>query len=114
MGVKEVREETVPTLLNRLKDKNSEDKKLKKACSDFEAVFVGYMMKSMSKTIPQDTNGAMGNQRDIYQSMYEQELATQISKSRKSFGIGEAMYRELSKRRNAQETQAVPETSTKK
>lgn len=93
-----VKIDTAPMRLNRLKAENSEDAKLKKACQDFEAVFTTYMLKTMRSTVPQDNSGAFGNQREIYDSMFDQTLSTKISQSRKPLGIGDALYRELSKR----------------
>ena len=114
MDVKVVREETIPTLMKRLNAKDSEDKKLKKACTDFEAVFMGYMLKTMRKTVPHDDKGAMGNQKEIYDSMFDQQLTTQISQSKKSFGIGEAMYRQLSRKRHDEEANTPPVAPPKK
>lgn len=93
-----VKIDTAPMRLNRLKAENSEDAKLKKACQDFEAVFTSYMLKTMRSTVPQDNSGAFGNQRDIFNSMFDQTLSTEISRSRKPIGIGDALYRDLSKK----------------
>ena len=90
--------DTAPMRLNKLNSKNGDDAKLKKACQDFEAVFTSYMLKTMRSTVPQDTSGVFGNQREIYDSMFDQALSTEISQSRKPLGIGDALYRELAKR----------------
>jgi len=71
--------------------------KLKKACSDFEALFVARMLKLMRETIPQ--NGLLGNGpgKEIYQSLMDQELAKKISQ-RGGVGLGEKLYRQVLKR----------------
>lgn len=94
-----IRTETTPVLLNKLKSENSDDAKLKKACEDFEAIFTANMLKNMRNTIPKDKEGASGNQREIFESMFDQSLSTEISHSEKALGIGDALYKELSKRR---------------
>lgn len=87
--------ETMPVIRKRLQHEDTRDKKLREACSDFEAMFIESMLKSMRKTVPQDLSGASGNQKQIYQSMFDSELAKHISRSSKSMGIGEALYRDL-------------------
>ncbi len=93
-----IRTETTPILLNRLNAENGKDAKLKKACQDFEAIFTSFMLKTMRNTIPKDSEGASGNQREIFESMFDQALTTQISRSDKAMGIGEALYRDLTKK----------------
>lgn len=87
--------ETMPMIRNRLQADDARDKKLREACNDFEAMFIQTMLKSMRKTVPEDLSGASGNQKQIYESMFDSELAKQISRSSKSMGIGEALYRDL-------------------
>jgi flagellar protein FlgJ len=96
--INKVRTETTPMLLKKLNSENGRDEKLKKACQDFEAIFTTYMLKNMRNTLGEDYSGVDGNQKEIFQSMFEQSLSTQISRSDKAIGIGEALYRELSKR----------------
>ena len=87
--------ETMPVVRKRLQHEDARDKKLRQSCNDFEAMFIETMLKSMRKTVPQDLSGASGNQKQIYQSMFDSELAKEISRSNQSMGIGEALYREL-------------------
>jgi peptidoglycan hydrolase FlgJ len=74
-----------------------EDKKLRKACADFEAVLLNYMFQSMKKTVPGDTLFGGGLQKDIYDSMYLQEVSAKIAHDQ-SMGIGDALYRQLQNR----------------
>ena len=90
--------ETMPVIRERLQHDDARDKKLRDACSDFETIFIESMLKSMRKTIPQDYSGASGNQKQIYESMFDHELSNYISHSKKSMGIGEALYRVLSRK----------------
>jgi len=80
--------------LYKRKDTNFELNKLKKACSDFEAIFIYYMLQSMRKTIPQ---GGLFNKNfefKIYQSMLDQAISSEIAK-RGEFGIGKILYEKL-------------------
>lgn len=69
-------------------------RELKKATQEFEAVFIGYMLKVMRSTVEpaDDEGGALG--KDVYLSMFDQEIALQMARS-SSLGIGEMMYRQL-------------------
>lgn len=77
-------------------DTNSKELKLKEACKDFEAILLDYMFQSMRKALAGD--GILGNsdQRDLYESMYYQELSKNIAEG-KGLGIGDALYLQLKK-----------------
>jgi peptidoglycan hydrolase FlgJ len=78
-------------------EKKLDREKLKKACSDFEALFLARMLKQMRQSIPQ--NGLLGNGpgKEIYQSLMDQELAKKISQ-RGGVGLGENLYRQVLQR----------------
>ena len=80
-------------------------RELKKATQEFEAVFIGYMLKVMRSTVePADEEGgALG--KDIYLSMFDQEIALQMARN-SSLGIGEMMYRQLEQ--TVKDTKVVP------
>jgi len=73
-----------------------EDQKLRKACADFEAVLINYMLKSMRKTLPGDSMFGSSQQKEVYESMYDQEMAGKIAEGN-GLGIGQALYRQLQK-----------------
>ena len=77
---------------------NSEAKKaeLKKACEQFEAVFLKYLLKEMRKTVP--NGGLFGNSLsfNIFQSLYDDTLSEELSRN-KGIGIAEELYRQLSR-----------------
>ena len=77
---------------------------LKKATQEFEAVFIGYMLKVMRSTVePADDEEGNALGKDVYLSMFDQEIALQMARN-SSLGIGEMMYRQLE--------QTVKETKT--
>jgi len=71
-----------------------EDEKLKKACADFEAVLINFMFKSMKKSLPGNNLFGDGFQKDIYDSLFFQEIATKLARER-GLGMGESLYRQL-------------------
>ncbi|KXG77974.1 Peptidoglycan hydrolase FlgJ [Fervidicola ferrireducens] len=77
---------------------NSESQKaeLKKACQQFEAIFLRYLLKEMRKTVP--NGGLFGNSLsfNIFQSLYDDALSEELSRN-KGIGIAEELYRQLSK-----------------
>lgn len=84
---------------NHLKTADKEDKRLKDACKDFEAIFTGLMLKSMRSTVPEDSLYGTNNQKEIFQSMFDQEVANNIAHSDKSLGLGDALYQKMSRKK---------------
>jgi len=71
------------------------DKELKDACAGFEAIFMNEMIQSMRKTLPGDALFEDSNASNIYQSMQDQNLAENLSKSQKSLGLKDFLYQQL-------------------
>ncbi len=76
--------------------KKLEDKMLKESCTEFESIYIEMMLKSMRDTLDDDIIGG-GLSKDIYQSMYDQELSKEIAHGRNNFGLGDSLYRQLQK-----------------
>lgn len=70
------------------------EKKLRQACADFEAILVKQMLSIMRESIPKSELFDGGFQEEIYQSMYDQEIAKKIAYG-KGIGVGEALYRQI-------------------
>ena len=70
------------------------DARLKKACSDFEGVLLNFMFQSMKKTVPGKGIFSSSHQKDMYESMFYQEISTKFARD-KGIGIGDALYRQL-------------------
>jgi len=60
---------------------------VKKVSREFEAVFVGFMLKSMRATVGKDEITGGGRGEEIYRSLLDQEYATAIAQQG-SLGIG--------------------------
>lgn len=87
-------------------------RELKKAAQEFEAVFIGYMLKVMRSTVEPAEEDSQSLGKDVYVSMFDQEIALQIAR-RNSLGIGELMYRQLEHTvRDKQEPAELPPSKT--
>ncbi|RLF65185.1 MAG: hypothetical protein DRN30_04500 [Thermoplasmata archaeon] len=72
----------------------SSEEKLKKACADFEAIFINYMMKTMRNTIPKSgLNNFPG--KDIYATMVDQKVAQDLATKKGGIGLQEILLRRL-------------------
>lgn len=74
----------------------TKDAELKKACQDFEAVFINFMFKSMRKTVPDAGLIKKGRGEKIYRDMMDMEVSSQLSRGN-GFGLSESLYRQLKK-----------------
>ncbi|MEK6590719.1 MAG: rod-binding protein [Nitrospinota bacterium] len=74
--------------------KEGEDKKLKKLTSEFESVFLYYVLKSMRDTVPKSgfIYGKSGE--EIYRSMMDQEMAKNMAERRET-GISDILFKQL-------------------
>ena len=97
--------------------KKLDREKLKKACEEFESLFIFQMLKSMRETIPQ--TGFLGNgaAKDIYQNLLDQELSKNMA-NRKAIGFGELVYKQWIEREERdqsvpQEEKSLPPSGTK-
>jgi peptidoglycan hydrolase FlgJ len=81
--------------LNRTSGPDSENKKLKEKCLEFESVLFNSMLKSMRKSISKTGLISGGRAEEMFTSMLDQEYALLISKSSGS-GIAEALYEQMS------------------
>jgi len=77
-----------------MKDKDEE--KLKKVCRDLESVFVNMMFKQMRNTIQKSELMGGGYAEGMYEDMLYEKYAEEVSKN-KGIGIGDILYKQLSK-----------------
>jgi len=71
------------------------EKKLRKACNEFEALLVKQMIDAMRSSVPKSGLIDGGYAEQMYQSMYDDELAKEMSAG-KGMGIGDILYKQLS------------------
>lgn len=75
--------------------------RLKKACADFEGIFLNLMVQTMRKSIPEGGVFGKTHQSDMYDTLFLQEISSKLAKQR-GLGIGDALYRQV--RRQMAET----------
>ena len=78
---------------HRLLD-GASNSRLRKAVQDFEALFVGYMLKSMRDAMPESNLFGDGYGAEMMTSMMDAEMARTMTQSR-GFGLAEMLYRQL-------------------
>ena len=80
---------TAPTVSDR--QNNAYKERLKNACSDFESIFINYMLKSMRTALSED--GILGNSNEgrIIQSMFDENLAATMAKGG-GMGLGKMLF----------------------
>jgi flagellar protein FlgJ len=76
-----------------LSPKQGAQQKLRKACNDFEAVFMSKMWEEMRATIPK--SGFMHSpQEDMYRSMFDRDFSEKLA-SDGGIGLGDMLYKQL-------------------
>ncbi len=68
--------------------------RLQHAVKEFEAVLVGYMLKSMRSSIPKDEMFGESYGGDMLEGMFDVELARHVSRG-SNLGLGEMLYKEI-------------------
>ncbi|MCL6588909.1 MAG: rod-binding protein [Firmicutes bacterium] len=67
-----------------------EQKKVMKACTDFEAMMIKKMLESMQSSVKMFGSGFSG---DFYQSMFQDAIANQIAQQ--GLGVARLLYRDI-------------------
>lgn len=84
--------------LNRVENSSrlslEDDKKLREACQDFEAILIKQMLDSMKKALPESNLINKNQGEKIFEDMLYQEYAENISRE-EPMGISDMMYRQL-------------------
>ena len=75
-------------------DKDVREARLRRACLEFESLFVAHMLKAMRKTVSE--GGAIGesNEGKIFKSMFDEKLALGIAQGG-GIGLGEMLFEQI-------------------
>jgi len=73
-----------------------DEKKLKQACNDLEAIFVNIMFKQMRNSVQKSGMFDGGFGEEMYEDMLFDKYAEEVSKSN-GIGLGDMLYKQLSK-----------------
>ena len=76
-----------------------DEKKLKKACSELEAIFVNMMFGQMRNTVQKSGLFDGGTAEDMYEDMLFEKYAEEVSKGQGT-GLGDVLFKQLSKSMN--------------
>lgn len=76
-------------------ENKKEDKELLKVCQEFEAVFTHILLKSMRSTVPESELIEKSTATEIFEDMYDQELASAVSKGQNGLGIAQLLYNQM-------------------
>jgi len=89
-----------PIVVNKSDQIHKEDIALKKACKDFESILVSQMLKSMRESVSKTDLFGSSEKEEMFQGMLDNEIAQQMSE-KSGFGLGDAIYAQLSRRKTA-------------
>ena len=96
-----------------MKDKaaEAERQKLKKACADFESLFVYNLLKTMRQSIPKSGLTGNGPGKDIYNMMLDQKIAQEVTARPGGIGLQQMLQTQMAQH---QKTSGIaPETDEK-
>ncbi len=72
-----------------------DEHKLRKACADFESLFVYQLFRTMRKTIPAGDPTLRSFGKDTYTMMFDQKIAEELSGKGKGLGLQALLYEQL-------------------
>lgn len=93
-----------------LKPEGQDQKKLKKAAQEFEAIFIQQMLDAMDKTIDRENSLLSGGgAEDYWRGMLNQEIAQSMSNriGGSGFGLAESIYRQMAMNMKTNETESL-------
>lgn len=79
------------------KAREEKNKRLKKACADFESILIYNMLKTMRNTIPQ--GGLLKNYpgKDTYNMLIDQQIAADMAHSHNGLGLQKILFDQMTK-----------------
>ena len=72
-----------------------QEAQLKKACRDFESIFLNYILKSARNALPENQLFENTSESKMYKSMMDEKLAVSMARG-KGAGLAPILYEELS------------------
>lgn len=90
-----IKEENIKRL-NENSQISKDEQALRKACQDFESVFIHMMLKSARSTVPEGGLVEKSNGTKIFEDMFDQEISKNISTSDDGgIGIAKMLYEQM-------------------
>ena len=72
------------------------EKKLRKACADFEAIMLNQLLSTARQSMPEGGLFGGGHAEEMYRSMQDEELSKHLTQG-KGMGLGELLFQQISK-----------------
>ena len=76
----------------------AQEKKLKKACADFEAMLVFQLIKTMRKSSPRNGFLKPSQAQQTYEMMLDQKIAEELAKKGGGLGLQKMLYNQITQR----------------
>jgi flagellar protein FlgJ len=73
------------------------NKRLKKACADFESILIYNMLKTMRNTIPQSGLLKSYPGKDTHNMLIDQQIAADMAQSRNGLGLQKILFDQMTK-----------------
>jgi len=75
-------------------EEEEKDRKLRKSCADFEALFISYIFQTMRKTIPESAATTKMPGKDTYTMIMDHKLSEDLAR-RGGIGLQKILYEQL-------------------
>lgn len=76
----------------------AQEKKLKKACADFEAILVSQLLKTMRQSAPRTGFLKPSQGQQTYEMMLDQKIAEELANKGGGLGLQKMLYNQMSQR----------------
>ncbi len=76
------------------KAQRPDQEKLKRVCADFESIFIRQILQAMRQTLPEGGFIKGGPEKEIFQSLFDEELSKKIAGGR-GWGLAKMLYQQL-------------------
>jgi|WetSurMetagenome_2_1015567.scaffolds.fasta_scaffold10155_6 peptidoglycan hydrolase FlgJ len=85
------------------------EKKLKKACADFEAIFVFQLLKTMRQSVPRNGILKPSQGRETYEMMLDQKIAEELAHKGEGLGLQKMLYNQITQHDHKKELKSSTE-----
>ena len=75
----------------------AQEKKLKKACADFESMMVFQLLKTMRQTVPKNGLLKPSQGKETYEMMLDQKIADDLANKGQGLGLQKMLYNQITR-----------------
>ena len=87
-----------PVSVSENKQSEASEEKLKKACADFESIFLSYMLKTMRASSSESDLVGKSHESEILHAMFDEKLSEEIADSG-GIGLADILLEKLNERK---------------